>query len=280
MIPKTIHYCWLSKDPYPALVERCLLSWKEKLPEYEFMLWNTERFDVEQLEWTKQAFSLKKYAFVSDYIRLYALYHYGGIYLDTDVEVLKGMDDLLGDISFIGWESSGILEAAIIGAQKGTPWLKEGMAYYENTSFIKVGGGLETMPMPLVLQARFMKEKDFLENFKTCDSLSPAYDFTLEAETGFKAFRKNKNKIQYIEKVGLKVYPSSYFSPKNLISNKINSDSSTYCIHYFNAKWVKKNIGYYTKYMIHWFLLFTLGEKNHEKMVNRIRARNKDWISK
>lgn len=94
MIPKIIHLCWLSGDPYPPKIQKCLESWKKFLPEYEVMLWDGNRFDLNSSSWVAQAFA-KKYAFAADYIRMYALYHYGGIYLDSDVEVLKSFDELL-----------------------------------------------------------------------------------------------------------------------------------------------------------------------------------------
>ena len=92
MIPKRIHLCWLSGDPYPAKIGKCLASWKKHLPDYEVVLWDTKRFDLESSPWVKQAFEAKKYAFAADYIRFYALYNYGGIYLDSDVEVLRSFD--------------------------------------------------------------------------------------------------------------------------------------------------------------------------------------------
>ena len=95
MIPKIIHYCWLSGDEIPEKLQLCMASWKKFLPEYEFMLWDLDRFDINQILWTKQAFESKKYAFAADYIRLYAIYTYGGIYLDMDVEVLKSFNPLL-----------------------------------------------------------------------------------------------------------------------------------------------------------------------------------------
>ena len=85
MIPKIIHWCWLSGDPYPPKIQACLDTWKKVLPDYEIILWDTNRFDVNSTPWTKQAFEVKKYPFVADYIRLYAIYNYGGIYLDSDV---------------------------------------------------------------------------------------------------------------------------------------------------------------------------------------------------
>ena len=89
MIPKIIHYCWLSRDEFPPLIKTCIDTWKEQLPDYEFILWDTNRFKLESNIWVQQAFDTKKYAFAADYIRLYAIYNFGGIYLDTDIEVLK-----------------------------------------------------------------------------------------------------------------------------------------------------------------------------------------------
>ena len=95
MISKVIHLCWLSGDPYPEKIKKCIDSWKRVLSDYEIILWDTKRFDLDSSIWVKQAFEAKKYAFAADYIRFYALYHYGGIYMDSDVEVLKSFDDLL-----------------------------------------------------------------------------------------------------------------------------------------------------------------------------------------
>ena len=95
MIPKVIHYCWLSGDPYPSLIKECLETWKKYLGDYEIWLWDRERFDIESTVWTKEAFECKKYAFAADYIRLYALCNYGEIYLDYDVTVYKSLDDIL-----------------------------------------------------------------------------------------------------------------------------------------------------------------------------------------
>ena len=118
MIPKRIHLCWLSGDPYPAKIGKCLASWKKHLPDYEVVLWDTKRFDLESSPWVKQAFEAKKYAFAADYIRFYALYNYGGIYLDSDVEVLRSFDPLLGLPYFAGAETAGTIEAAVLGDQE------------------------------------------------------------------------------------------------------------------------------------------------------------------
>jgi len=118
MIPKIIHFCWLSNDEYPKKIKKCVASWRKKLPDYEFILWDTNKFDINSTLWTKQAYETKKYAFAADYIRLHAIYTYGGIYLDTDVEVLKRFDNLLNLPYFIGSQHDHLMEAAVIGAEK------------------------------------------------------------------------------------------------------------------------------------------------------------------
>ena len=137
MIPKIIHFCWLSDDEYPKLIKKCIESWKNKLPDYELILWDTKKFDLNSTIWTKQAFEAKKYAFAADYIRLYAVYTYGGIYLDSDVEVLKKFDSLLNLPYFAGLEQNEIIEAAVFGAEKGTDWVADCMRYYDDRPFIK-----------------------------------------------------------------------------------------------------------------------------------------------
>ena len=151
MIPKIIHLCWLSGDPYPVKIAKCLASWEKFLPDYEVLLWDTNRFDLESSIWVKQAYEKKKYAFAADYIRFYALYHYGGIYLDSDVEVLKNFDDLLGLPYFIGAEKAQTPEAAIIGAEKGCDWIKQCLDYYNGRPFINEDGSLNIQTLPDIM---------------------------------------------------------------------------------------------------------------------------------
>ena len=156
MIPKISHLCWLSGDPYPEKIQYCIDSWKKVLPDYEVMLWDTSRFDVNSIPWTKQAFEAKKYAFVADYIRLYAVYNYGGIYLDSDVEAIRPFDDLLDLPYFVGAEAGlGGIELAAFGAEKGLEWVEYAMHYYEGRNFIKEDGEMDIEPMPRVLRTFF-----------------------------------------------------------------------------------------------------------------------------
>jgi len=119
MIPKIIHYCWLSNDPFPKDIEVHMKTWKEKLPGYEFRHWNFERFPKDKSQWVSEAFDAKKYAYAADYIRLYALYTEGGIYMDTDVEVVKPFDKFLQLPYMVGTEGQGWIEAGVFGSEKG-----------------------------------------------------------------------------------------------------------------------------------------------------------------
>ena len=153
MIPKIIHYCWLSNDPVPQDLQTYMLTWKEKLPDYEFILWNFDRFDKNSSKWVAQAFDNKKYAFAADYIRLYAVYNYGGFYMDMDIEVLKSFDDLLDNQILLAYEDevpTGI-EAGVFGAEKNNPIIKECLDYYSGRNFIKDDGTFDTLPLPRIM---------------------------------------------------------------------------------------------------------------------------------
>ena len=151
MIPKIIHLCWLSGEVYPPLIEKCIESWKQKLPDYTIKIWDTNTIDIKSNLWLQQAFTAKKYAFAADYIRFYALYNDGGIYLDADVEILKSFDNLLHKDYFIGEEAGGDVEAAVMGCKKGMSWMKDCLDYYTNRSFILPNGLYDTKPVPLLL---------------------------------------------------------------------------------------------------------------------------------
>lgn len=159
MIPKIIHYCWLSSDPFPPEIAGWIDTWHRHLPDYELMLWNLERFPLEKSVWVKEAFEAKKYAFAADYIRLHALYEYGGIYLDSDVEVLRPFDELLDRPFLLGFERNGSIEGGIMGAEPHAPWVKACMDHYRDRHFIHEDGTLEMTELPKVLDAR-LKEFD------------------------------------------------------------------------------------------------------------------------
>ena len=161
MIPKIIHYCWLSGDPFPESIQRCIDSWKTVLKDYEIWPWDTDRFDVGSLAWTSEAFAARKYAFAADYIRLYALYNYGGIYLDSDVLVYKSFDDLLELPYFLGEDYVHCFEPAIIGAKKGCDWIKRVMGIYVDRHFVWEDGSYDLYGLPRVFHDRLVEKYSF-----------------------------------------------------------------------------------------------------------------------
>ncbi len=132
-IPKIIHFCWLSGDKIPNDYQKFVEEWKTKLSDYQFIFWTTANFDITKIAWTKQAYELKRYAFVADYIRLWAVYNYGGFYLDMDVEVIKNFNDLLNHNQVFAFENfkKNSIEAGVFGAAKQNQFVKNCMSWYE-----------------------------------------------------------------------------------------------------------------------------------------------------
>ena len=162
MIPRIIHYCWLSDDPVPDDLQEYMKTWKEKLPDYKFIKWDFSRFDKESSRWVSEAFDNKKYAFAADYIRLYAIYNMGGIYMDMDIEVLKSFDDLLDSKYMLAYEreNSHGIEAGCFGAEKQAPFIKEVLDYYEGRDFVKEDGSFDMLPLPQIM-AKAISEKEY-----------------------------------------------------------------------------------------------------------------------
>ena len=218
MIPKIIHFCWLSTDEYPELIKNCIATWKEKLPDYEFIHWDTNRFNLESNIWVKQAFETKKYAFAADYIRLYSVYHHGGIYLDTDIEVLKSFNNLLERPYFIGSEGNMIIEAGVFGAEKNNPWVKNCLDYYEGKSFIKNDGTFDTLTLPRIMMSQIEKERTIVEVLPE--------NLSVEEQVN------NSDKLY--------MFPKDYFCAKNHGTGMIEKTENTYCVHHFAMSWIDK----------------------------------------
>lgn len=231
MIPKIIHYCWFGRKPLPRLAKRCIASWKKYLPDYEIKEWNEDNFDVNIILYTKEAYSAKKYAFVSDYARFWILYKYGGLYFDTDVEVLRPMDAIIERGSFMGCQNLsepgappnelGVNPGLGLGVNPGLGLYKEILDLYSTLHFIKENG---------------------TENLTTVVH----YTTDLLVKHGL----QNTPEIQCIE--GVYIYPKDYFCPLDM--RDINITSNTYTIHHFAASWlspmaqlrkkIKRAIGY------------------------------------
>lgn len=218
MIPKKIHYCWLSGDPFPDMIAKCMESWKEHLPDYEWVLWDTNMFDLSQSKWVSQAFEQKKYAFAADYIRLYALYQHGGIYLDTDIEVKKSFNDLLHLPYFIGSEGEGIIEAGAFGAEAGTPWLADCLEFYHERDFINADGSLNINTLPRVMMKQIQQNYQ-IEEMKAL----------------------NPKELNYIlEKDRLFMFPEDYFCAKDHGTGVVTVTKNTFSVHHFAMSWVSK----------------------------------------
>lgn len=208
MIPKIIHYCWFGRNPLDEKAKLCIESWKKYCPDYELIEWNEDNFDINCNTYVKEAYESKKWAFVTDYVRLYALCEVGGIYMDTDVELLKGLDELLYHTSFSGFENFDSIPTAIMGSEKGGEWMRYLLSYYDDRHFISADGQL-----------------DVTTNVETITNM-----------TVKKYGVKLNNEYQEIENV-LVLYPKDYFCPKNYSNNTINITENTVCIHHFNSSW-------------------------------------------
>lgn len=219
MIPKKIHYCWLSGDPFPELIAKCIAGWKEKLPDYEFVLWDANRFDIAGNLWVKQAFEAKKYAFAADYIRLHAVYTQGGIYLDTDVEVRKRFDDLLHLPYMVGTEGNGMIEAGVFGAEAGADWLADCLNHYDNRSFIKADGTFDILTLPRIMNAQISQNRTIVEASKPEILASELQD-----------------------NARLYMFPKSFFCAKNHGTGVLETTSDTYTIHHFAMSWVSDKV--------------------------------------
>lgn len=163
MIPKIIHYCWFGGNPLPANLEKYVDGWSSKLPGYEIKKWDELNFDVNISLFIRQAYENRKWAFVSDYVRMSVLYEYGGIYLDTDIEMIKDFSPLLNYPMLLGYEASGSLQAGVIGAEKGSQYTKMILDYYNGSAFIGEDGNFDLEPVGVKIEKVLKQRFDFVE---------------------------------------------------------------------------------------------------------------------
>lgn len=217
MIPKTIHYCWFGKGEMPDSAKNCIASWHEHMPDYTYKLWNEDSFDLNSISYTKEAYAVGKFAFVSDYVRLWALNSEGGIYLDTDVEVFKSFDDLLGYNAFIGFEGSKHLPVGtcVMASKANGLWVNEMLGYYHDRHFVKEAGSYDLLTNVQFITAK-MCEQGFIANGK---------------EQNYK---------------DLHVFPVDYFSPRHT-TGEYKRTERTYCDHHGMGSWVDSKSGWRAK---------------------------------
>lgn len=223
-IPKVIHYCWFGGNPLPEEVKRCIRSWKKFCPDYKIIEWNESNFDCTRNLYAKQAMECRKWAFVSDYARLKIVYEQGGIYLDTDVELLRPLDDLLDYQAFFGFENNSdkkekeVATGLGFGAEKGNDVVKELMRDYEEISLLQEDGSFDKMPCPE-------------RNTKSL--------IRLGLQTN--GMRQTVN--------GAEIFPAEYFCPIEFQSNRCEITPETYSIHHYHASWLvgMKKVDHYIK---------------------------------
>lgn len=150
-IPRKIHYSWFGGKDKSNFIQRCISTWRKYLPDYEIIEWNEQNFDLEKHQFAKEAYDAGKYAFVSDYVRVYVIYHYGGIYFDTDIEVKADFSDKLTDAKFvIAFERPQSLMTGFFAAQKKNPVVLEILNYYDSLSFYNEDGSMKLTPNPII----------------------------------------------------------------------------------------------------------------------------------
>ena len=240
MIPKIIHFCWFGHNPYPDKVKRCIQSWKKVLPEYKIVCWNEDNFDVNICQFTREAYKKEKYAFVSDYARLYVLNKYGGIYLDVDVEVIKSFDNVLDNRLIIALEENGDITGAFLASEKNQSFFQELLQIYDRMSFIKKDGSLN-MTVNNIWMQKQLKRYGYIKS----------------------------NRRQHLSD-GIEVFPDDYFHAKSLVSGKLRITSKTYCIHHHTTLWVS-NKTRMIKFIRLNIIVPIIGEKKYQKLVSRIR---------
>lgn len=213
-IPKVIHYCWLSGEPYPDLVLKCMESWQRYLPDYQFVLWDKEKIKEIDCSWINSAIIAKKWAFAADYIRLYALYNYGGIYLDCDVEVIKPFDNLLERSYFVGREThKNVIEAAVIGAEPSLNWLKDALDWYESKEFNVTQLNNPAIAIPVILKNILSKKSNV--------AILPAEFFSpKDNRTGNVKITQNTYTIHHFDGNWFNNYQREYFKIRVKYSQK------------------------------------------------------------
>ena len=239
MIPKIIHYCWFGGGEMDEFTVECISTWQKNLPDFKIIKWSEENCNINEApDFVKRAYEEKKWAFVSDYFRLYVLINYGGIYFDTDVKVLKQFDNLLDLDFFCSFESDATLCTAIIGCSKDNSILKDFIKIYSNIKFSETPNSF------------------LLFNFLKLNQLE-------------------KINISDVHIIGDKkvIFPFYYFSPIDFYTGKDCSNDETYCVHYYKGTWKSSKQKFYDKIKIKIYKI--VGKERYQKLKNVIKGKKK-----
>lgn len=211
MIPKKIHYCWFGGKELPELAKKCIASWEKFCPDYEIIRWDESNFDINACRYVKEAYENKKFAFVTDYVRLYAMYTQGGIYMDTDVELTKKLDVFLDNHGFSGFESEAHIPTGIMAGEKNFALFEELLSYYTDRAFVLGDGTLDTTTNVIII-TQMLTEKGFIPN----------------------------GKFQVVD--GFALYPQDVFCPYDNATGILHKTENTAAIHWFNKSWVSPSV--------------------------------------
>ncbi len=206
MIPKKIHYCWYGGKPLPELAKKCIASWKKYCPDYEIVQWDESNTDLQSNQYVREAFEAKKWAFITDYVRLKVLYEQGGIYMDTDVQMIASLDKYLYNKGFSGFENETQVPTGIMAAEKGNEFIGELLRAYNDRHFLYDDGKL-----------------DVTTNVDTITKIALEKGLVLN------------NQLQTIE--DFTFYPYDYFCPKDFRTLKVHITKNTVAIHHFAGSW-------------------------------------------
>ena len=221
----------------PELAVRCIDSWKKYLPEYEIKEWNEDNFDLDLYPYAREAYDNKKYAFVTDVVRLYALYNEGGVYMDTDVEVLKPLQDFLHHSAFSGFENPTMVPTGIMASEKGGKWAKENLAYYNDRHFVKDDGTFD-MTTNVTIITKYMLQHGLRQD----------------------------NSYQDFPQL-ITIYPKDYFCPKSQDNGKIYLTDNTVTIHHYAASWTSPTHRFLRK------LIIVIGGGRLKRLATKINRR-------
>lgn len=216
MIPKVIHYCWFGGNPLPDNAKKCIESWKRYFPDYEIKEWNESNFDVNMVPYSAEAYEAGKYAFVSDYARFWIIYNYGGIYFDTDVEVIRDLTPIICRGAYMGTERQSrngeneVNPGLGVACEAGHHFYAEMLEMYSGMHFRNEDGTLNTKTIVDYTTAALRKY-----GYRTADRME--------------------------ECAGICIYPPKYFCPKDYVSGRLNLTEDTYSIHHYTASWKSRS---------------------------------------
>ena len=240
MIPKIIHYCWFGQAPLPELAERCIASWKKHMPDWEYKRWDESNFDIASAPlYVRQAYEARKFAFVSDYVRLWALEQYGGLYMDVDFEVYRPFDDIMDKYpAFAGYEGSKrqpVMQGVIASEPHGA-WVRDMLSTYDGREFIKADGSLDLIPNTSYFTDR-LESQGFVADGVEKD-VWVKNERVSELEIKEKQISNVKSQISNLEEpmFFLHVFPVHYFCPVVTTGEDVHTPE-TYCEHMGESSW-------------------------------------------